>query len=160
MTKGDLIQKIKNIAKNKFSGNSTEDIKIDSPSVVSLDTSRFPVLTKFPTLKDTIVKLLTDQYELFLKDMGPRKPGMTIDRIDTNGQYCPDNCKWSTQEEQQNHRRNNVLLNLDGDILTMAQAARKIGVSHGSLSMRRTRGTLWKIGIVHIDSALKEQSHD
>jgi hypothetical protein len=84
MTKNELKEKIKNIVKNIYSGtsiSSTGEIDIDSPSVVSLDTTRFPVLVKFPTLKDAIVKLLTDQYELFIKDIEWVAPRPTTFRI-------------------------------------------------------------------------------
>jgi hypothetical protein len=48
---------------------------------VSLDTTRFPVLAKFPTLKETIIKLLTDQYDLFIKDIEWVAPRPTTFRI-------------------------------------------------------------------------------
>jgi hypothetical protein len=49
--------------------------------MVSLDNERFPALVKFPTLKDTIVKILTDQYDLFLKDIEWVAPRPTTFRI-------------------------------------------------------------------------------
>lgn len=44
-------------------------------------------------------------FENFLEDMGERPKGMTLDRIDSDGNYEPSNCKWATNVEQQLNRR-------------------------------------------------------
>ena len=44
-------------------------------------------------------------FETFVSDVGDRPEGHTLDRIDGNGNYCPENCKWSTQTEQLLNRR-------------------------------------------------------
>jgi hypothetical protein len=85
MTRSELKEKIKNIAKQVYSGvkssNTSQIVDLDVPSNVSLDVTRFPALEKFPTLKDTIIKLLTDQYDLFIKDIEWVAPRPTTFRI-------------------------------------------------------------------------------
>ena len=50
-----------------------------------------------------------DSFSNFLEDMySSYQKGLTLDRVDTNGDYSPDNCKWSTVTEQNNNRRFNI----------------------------------------------------
>lgn len=74
----------------------------------------------------------------FLADMGECPPGSSIERIDNNGHYCPENCKWADRIEQGNNRRNNVIIEFNGEKLTAAQWGRKLGIARTTL-IRRLR---------------------
>ena len=61
---------------------------------------------------------------------------LTIDRIDVNGDYCPENCRWITNEEQQNNRRTSRLLTYKGETHTMKDWARIAGLNYNTLRSR------------------------
>ena len=72
-----------------------------------------------------------NSFEDFLADMGSRPTAKhSLDRIDNNADYSPENCKWSTKAEQQNNRRYNRLITIDDVTLTIAQWAEKMSISH------------------------------
>lgn len=80
------------------------------------------------------------RYENFLEDMGHRTPGMTIDRVDNNGNYCKENCKWSTATEQSRNKRTNVMLSDGTRTMLAADWARELNTSQTTLYDRIRRG--------------------
>jgi hypothetical protein len=61
---------------------------------------------------------------------------LTIDRINNNGNYTPDNCRWVTYHTQNNNTRANRLITFKGETMTMAQWANKINIHYSALEQR------------------------
>lgn len=69
---------------------------------------------------------------------------LTIDRIDTEKGYSPDNCRWATITEQANNKRNNHFLAYDGETLTIAQWERRTGIPQ-HLILQRIDRDMWSV---------------
>jgi hypothetical protein len=78
MTKDELKEKIKVLVKQVY---KPKTLSIDTSADITLDAPKFPVLSKFPELKDIIVDLLTDQYEIFITDIQWVAPKPTTFRV-------------------------------------------------------------------------------
>lgn len=83
------------------------------------------------------------KFENFLADMGKRPKGKTLDRIDNDRGYFPENCKWSTPKEQARNRKTNRLIQYKGKIKTLLEWAETAKLNYSTLQTRLKRG--WSI---------------
>lgn len=61
---------------------------------------------------------------------------LTLDRIDVNGDYCPENCRWISNKEQQNNRQYNRLITYNGETKTLAQWSEQFDMCYKTLQKR------------------------
>ncbi|MGA3803711.1 hypothetical protein ACI2VC_06880 [Ralstonia nicotianae] len=79
-------------------------------------------------------------FRLFLEDMGERPTGHTLDRINPEGDYEPGNCRWIPAEKQAANRRYNHRIAYQGEVLNLAELARRLNVPRGRLLKRLKLG--------------------
>ena len=84
-----------------------------------------------------------ESFELFLKDMGERPEGMTLDRIDSSKDYCPENCKWSGSHEQSRNKRNSVKVIYEGTQELLVDLCLRKGVKYQTVYSRLKKG--WSV---------------
>lgn len=80
------------------------------------------------------------QFENFFADMGVRPEGKELDRIDTNGNYEPGNCRWVTRAENSRNRCDTRMISALGKTQCLTDWARELGIHVSSLSARLDRG--------------------
>jgi hypothetical protein len=79
----------------------------------------------------------------FLEDVGLPSPGLSLERIDNDGHYCPENCKWATAEEQNGNTSRCKQVTWRGETMTIKEWGRKLDMSPRRISERLRRG--WDI---------------
>jgi hypothetical protein len=84
----------------------------------------------------TVCDRWRNDYDAFVEDMGFKPEKLTIERIETSGNYEPGNCHWATRVTQANNRRGNRLL--AGS--TVATQARRVGMTRQAMLYRADKG--------------------
>ncbi len=104
----------------------------------------------------TICEEWRNSFEAFFRDMGTKPEKMSIDRIDNTRSYSKDNCKWSTNKEQQNNKSSNRILILNGRSQNLQEWANELGMNHKMLRRRVRLG--WTD--VAVLTTLKRERHE
>lgn len=80
-----------------------------------------------------------NNYDAFVRDMGFSAPNLSLDRIDSNGNYCKENCRWATTQEQLNNQRRNRILTKNEETKTLTQWAKFLNVKPDTILKRLKR---------------------
>lgn len=83
-------------------------------------------------------------FSAFLADMGPRpSPQHSLDRVDVNGDYCKENCRWATRLEQMSNLQSTKYVDVDGRRMSIPELSRELGIAKNTLRNRVLSG--WSI---------------
>ena len=74
-------------------------------------------------------------YLQFLGDMGRAKPGESLDRIDVDGDYSPENCRWADAKTQSRNKTNTLFMDLNGRRVRAIEVAGSLGVGRNHVYM-------------------------
>jgi hypothetical protein len=81
-----------------------------------------------------------NSFSAFYDDLGSCPKGLTLDRIDVNGDYEPLNCQWATRGAQARNKRNNRLITINTETKTLQEWCRHFGVEHSKVRYRLNQG--------------------
>lgn len=122
----------------------------------------YPKHNRFKNYGGRGIKILWKSFEEFKKDMYKSyqksgEIGMSIDRIDSDGHYCKENCRWVSLWKQNLNRTNNHLLTYKGKTKPLAQWAKEKGFKRGLLENRLRRG--WSVDKSLSEPIISKFSH-
>ena len=80
------------------------------------------------------------KFEEFYEDMGEPPKGMTLERLDNNGDYCKENCTWASYKTQARNRRDNHLVTWRGETKTVSEWCEITGLPRSTVQYRYRRG--------------------
>lgn len=89
-------------------------------------------------------------FENFYADMGPRPPNGSLERVNVNGNYEPDNCVWIPLAEQAKNKTTSRFVTLNGERMIQADAARKLGVMPQTMNK-------WRVGTNRVPAGVDLQ---
>lgn len=97
-----------------------------------------------------------ESFEQFYKDMGSKPRGFTLDRINNNGNYKSENCKWASRKEQANNTRRNRPILYNGEIKPISHWVKELGLSSHTVYRRLNKG--YNIDEVFYKGNLKDKN--
>lgn len=78
-----------------------------------------------------------NDFRYFFRDMGGSySDGLSIDRIDNNGDYCKENCRWVDEKTQQRNKQKSLRVEYRGEVIQLADLADRLGLKYATLYMR------------------------
>jgi hypothetical protein len=84
----------------------------------------------------TVCDRWVNSFENFIEDMGEPPVGHSLERIDNNGNYCPENCRWASRSDQMKNRRNAVLITYNGKTQNLVDWANETGLKPDTIAAR------------------------
>jgi hypothetical protein len=88
----------------------------------------------------TVCERWRNSFENFLADMGERPSSKSIDRINNDGRYAKDNCRWATRAEQARNTARTINITIDGETLCLTDWAARAGRKYSTLYAAHRRG--------------------
>lgn len=127
----------------KHQGNCRGNRTREYSSWASMNNRCFnPTNKKFPRYGARGIKVCErwKDFAMFLEDMGIRPAGTTIERIDNDGDYTPENCKWATSAEQSRNKSNSRRISYGGSSKTVTEWGEVLGIPAQLIFGRLRRG--------------------
>jgi hypothetical protein len=132
------------LSKESYKTTVTEEIKKTRKSWESMKTRCLnPKDLRYKNYGGRGVKicdLWKNSFKNFLDDMGERPEGKTLDRINTDGNYEPSNCRWSSNREQCNNKRNNIFISHQNKTMSLMDWCRSLNLRYRNALYLHNKG--------------------